>query len=233
MGRRPRSLGGLGHSPCRRHPSTASTRSPFRRRSLVARVSTDKGRGRVALGMLWQLTQAAHSWSRSHRGPARRRGRRRSRRARAACSASNPALRRIGASPCRTFRPSSRPSDVLVGSRTGAPRFTRQSWVPHVRYQSGTSRGPIARRAPSDNPRAETLRLAQRFRRYAGVGALTGQRITTSTRQVPWRCRLPMVLPMVGTRNEGVKPLETRRPPRFDGILGVQGGFLCVSKTEG
>jgi hypothetical protein len=44
---------------------------------------------------------------------------------------------------------------------------------------------------------------------------------------------LPMVLPMVGTLNEGVKPVETHRPSRFDGILRVQGGFLCVSKTEG
>ncbi len=42
-----------------------------------------------------------------------------------------------------------------------------------------------------------------------------------------------MVLPMVGTVNEGVKPLEIQKLSRFEGILGFQGGFLCVSKTEG
>jgi hypothetical protein len=40
-------------------------------------------------------------------------------------------------------------------------------------------------------------------------------------------------LPMVGTVNEGVKPLEIQKLSRFEGILGSQGGFLCVSKTEG
>jgi hypothetical protein len=49
----------------------------------------------------------------------------------------------------------------------------------------------------------------------------------------PVASMLPMVLPMVGTLNEGVKPVETHRPSRFDGILRVQGEFLCVSKTEG
>ena len=44
---------------------------------------------------------------------------------------------------------------------------------------------------------------------------------------------LPMVLPMVGTLNEGVESIETVGLPSFEGFLGVQGGFLCVSKTEG
>ena len=42
-----------------------------------------------------------------------------------------------------------------------------------------------------------------------------------------------MVLPMVGTVNEGVKAVEIAELRGFEGFLGVQGGFLCVSKTEG
>ena len=44
---------------------------------------------------------------------------------------------------------------------------------------------------------------------------------------------LPMVLPMVGTLNEGVESIETVGLPSFEGFLGFHGGFLCVSKTEG